>query len=75
MTTTINNDTFVLAIKDKIQQEIEKAIEGAIEEALLDIEKQIRGEIGNLSLSLLKYYEVRTMEDNIVITVNNKVGE
>jgi len=61
-------------VKREIQNRITKMAEAEIDRAKQEIERRVREEMGNIVLSLLRFYDIRHMGDSIVITVRNDLS-
>ena len=73
MKAPILNDNHFLG--DTIRRELEARIEKEIDGAVEDIKKKLRERVGEIAISLLKTYEIQTMNDNLVITVRHLTNE
>jgi len=64
----------ILALKETMDAEIHKALENAVCEALAQVEKDLRSQLGKIALSLLSQYTVKNMGHEIIIKVSNEVN-
>lgn len=57
------------AIERELKTRVEAAMEKEIEAAKIRVEEMLRKEVAAITLQLLRYYDVATNKDGLVITV------
>jgi hypothetical protein len=66
------SDRFETAIRGAVNAELEKIAEEEIAAAKERVEKRIRGMVANIALTVSRQYEIRRLQDRIVIEVRDQ---
>ena len=75
MTSVVTQETFVAALQSVMREKIEAALSAEIEVACERLRAELRGQVAQIALSMMSYYETYQRGDRLIIEIKNASGK